>query len=100
MPEERDVLDEHKSVTAKDETITLTQAQETQQRPKRRKSITGKALPSKARLRFLGIAMIVVVSLSAGFLGGWLGSTHIDNASQSIEKQQVVLQTQSQLISS
>lgn len=54
---------------------------------------------SKVRLRFLATALLVIVSASAGFLGGWLGSRS-DDDDQSVQKQQVVLKTQGQLISS
>src|SRR5690348_12241341 len=55
--------------------------------------------PSKAQLRFLAVAMLVILSGSAGFAGGWLGSRHIDDSNQNIQKQQVVLKTQGDLIS-
>lgn len=55
---------------------------------------------SAVRLRFLGVAMLVIVSGSAGFLGGWLGNKASgEDASQDVHKQQVVLKTQGQLIS-
>ena len=54
--------------------------------------------PSRAKLRFLGAAALVIVSASAGFAGGWLGTRNTD--SQTIQKQQVVLESQGQLISS
>jgi serine protease Do len=54
---------------------------------------------SGTKLRFLGVALIVIVSASAGFLGGWLGNRTGDDASSDITKQQVVLKTQGQLIS-
>lgn len=55
--------------------------------------------PSAMKLRFLATAMLVIVSVSAGFLGGWLGS-RADDDNQNVQKQQVVLKTQGQLISS
>lgn len=55
--------------------------------------------PSAMKLRFLATAMLVIVSVSAGFLGGWLGS-RADDDNQSVQKQQVILKTQGQLISS
>ena len=54
--------------------------------------------PSKVELRFLSAAALVFVSAAAGFAGGWLGTRSDD--SQTIEKQQVVLESQGQLISS
>jgi serine protease Do len=56
------------------------------------------AAPSRFKLWFLGAAALVIVSASAGFAGGWLGVRN--NDSQTIEKQQVVLKSQGQLISS
>lgn len=58
-----------------------------------------KTPPSKTRLRFLGAAALIIVSTSAGFLGGYLGRGQSDDASQNIQQQQVVLKTQGQLIS-
>jgi serine protease Do len=48
----------------------------------------------------LGTALLVIVSVSGGFLGGWLGNNRADDDNQSVQKQQVVLKTQGQLISS
>lgn len=55
--------------------------------------------PSVGKLRFLATAMLVIVSASAGFLGGWLGN-RAEEDSQDVQKQQVTLKTQGQLISS
>jgi S1-C subfamily serine protease len=56
---------------------------------------------SGAKLRFLVVALLVAVSGSAGFLGGWLGnSANNSDDSSNVAKQQVVLKTQGQLISS
>jgi len=52
------------------------------------------------KTRFLGVALLVLVSLSAGFMGGWAGNNSrndIDNASTSV--QQKVIENESQLIS-
>lgn len=54
--------------------------------------------PSRMKLQFLATALLVIVSASAGFLGGWLGNRGADDGS-STQKQQVVLKTQGQLIS-
>jgi serine protease Do len=54
--------------------------------------------PSKTKLRFLAGALLLIVSASAGFAGGWFGNH--DNGSQTIKKQQVVLKSQGELISS
>lgn len=53
---------------------------------------------SVRRLRFLALALFLIVSGSLGFFGGWLGSRK-DSQSEVIQKQQVVLKTQGQLIS-
>jgi len=52
------------------------------------------------KLRFLGAAFLLIVAVSSGFLGGWLGAGSRDNATTTIQKQQVVLKNQGQLISS
>lgn len=54
-------------------------------------------IPS-GRVRFLSIALLLIISGCFGFLGGWLGSKSNDQA-VTTEKQQVVLKTQGQLIS-
>jgi serine protease Do len=51
-----------------------------------------------AKLRVLSLAFLAIVSASAGFLGGWLGSQN-DLSGVSPQNQRVVLQTQGQLIS-
>lgn len=54
----------------------------------------------RGRKRFLTAILIVVVSAVAGFLGGWVATTHFDNETEpTIQKQQVILKTQGQLIS-
>lgn len=55
-------------------------------------------MPGRIKLRFLTTALLVLVSASAGFMGGWLGVRNDDD--ESVQKQQVVLKTQGQLISS
>ncbi len=53
------------------------------------------------RVRFLAAAFLLIISISSGFLGGWLGAqSHDDNSTTSVQKQQVVLKSQGQLISS
>jgi serine protease Do len=54
--------------------------------------------PSPARIRFLTAAFLVIVSISAGFAGGWLGGKGGDGKA-SIQQQQVVLKNQGELIS-
>lgn len=55
--------------------------------------------PGKVKLRFLSTALLVIVSASAGFAGGWLGSRG-EGGKTSIQQQQVVLKSQGELISS
>jgi len=50
------------------------------------------------KLRFLTAALLVLVSGSAGFLGGWLGNQQDDD--DTVQQQQVVLKSQGELISS
>lgn len=52
-------------------------------------------IPS-GRVRFLSIALLLILSSTLGFFGGWLGSRS-DKTSE--QKQQVILKTQGQLIS-
>ncbi|HEY5667543.1 MAG TPA: trypsin-like peptidase domain-containing protein [Candidatus Saccharimonadales bacterium] len=52
-----------------------------------------------ARLRFLSVAALIIISMTAGFAGGYLGRGASDET-QAVQKQQVVLKTQGQLISS
>jgi serine protease Do len=53
--------------------------------------------PSSARIRFLSLAALVMICVGAGFAGGFLG---VDNTKTTIQKQQVVLKSQGELISS
>lgn len=53
------------------------------------------AAPS-GRIRFLSIALLLILSSCFGFFGGWMSSRSNDSTEQ---KQQVVLKTQGQLIS-
>lgn len=54
--------------------------------------------PGPIKLRFLSLAMLAIVSVAAGFAGGWFGAR--DDGTQTIQKQQVVLKSQGDLISS
>lgn len=56
--------------------------------------------PTLVKFRFLAVAALIIVSTSAGFAGGYLGRNRGDDSSQNVQKQQVVLRTQGQLISS
>jgi len=53
--------------------------------------------PDHPKVRFLAMAMIIILSIAGGFLGGWLAQDHTQQTT--IEKQQVVLKTQGQVIS-
>ncbi len=55
---------------------------------------------SGRRIRMTAGALLIIISVSAGFLGGWLGGRQQDNSQTTIQKQQVVLENQGQLISS
>lgn len=56
------------------------------------------AKPGSIKLGILSTAFLVLVSGSAGFAGGWLGSRDNEGAT-TVERQQVVLKSQGQLIS-
>jgi S1-C subfamily serine protease len=59
-----------------------------------------KTLPADhPRVRLLGGVLLIIISASAGFLGGWAGSGEKDSGQTTIQKQQVVLENQGQLIS-
>lgn len=50
------------------------------------------------RVRFLSLAFLLIVSMATGFLGGWFGARN--RSDTTIQKQEVVLKSQAQLISS
>jgi S1-C subfamily serine protease len=52
------------------------------------------------KIKFLAMALLLIVSLGMGFLGGWLASRDKVSNGTSIETQQVVLKSQGELISS
>ncbi len=54
-------------------------------------------IPSQ-RVKILSITFLLLISGCFGFLGGWLGS-HADDKTATTEKQQVVLKSQGELIS-
>lgn len=54
--------------------------------------------PSGFKLRFLSVAALIILSIGAGFAGGWFGSR--GDTQQTIQQQQVVLKSQGELISS
>ena len=51
------------------------------------------------KFRLLAGVLLIIVSVSAGFLGGWAGSSEQNDSQTTIQKQQVVLENQGQLIS-
>ncbi|HEY1835793.1 MAG TPA: trypsin-like peptidase domain-containing protein [Candidatus Saccharimonadales bacterium] len=52
------------------------------------------------KIKFLAVALLLIVSIAAGFLGGWLGAASKDNSdSNSVAAQKEVVLSQSQLIS-
>lgn len=52
---------------------------------------------SPSKIRFLSIAMLVILCASAGFAGGWLGTR--EQGETTVQQQQVVLKNQGELIS-
>jgi serine protease Do len=52
-----------------------------------------------AKVRTFALILLTLVGAAAGFFGGWLGSRHTNDGT-TIERQQVVLKTQGELISS
>ncbi len=53
------------------------------------------------KVRFLGMTFLFLMAASSGFLGGWLGAQSRDDTSSTVvQKQQVVLKSQGELISS
>ena len=54
--------------------------------------------PEHPKVKFLAMATLLIVSVAAGFFGGW-ASSRDKPATTSIETQQVVLKTQAELIS-
>jgi S1-C subfamily serine protease len=60
-----------------------------------------KSLPADhPRVRMLAGVLVIIIAASAGFLGGWAGNSERDDSQTTIQKQQVVLENQGQLISS
>lgn len=65
-------------------------------RPPERRAKLG---PDHARVRLIAGAALLIVSASAGFLGGWAGSNTHNSSEAILQKEPVVLQNQGQLIS-
>lgn len=56
--------------------------------------------PESPKIKFLAMATLLVVSASSGFLGGWFAArSNADGGGTTVQKQQVVLKTQGQVIS-
>ncbi len=53
--------------------------------------------PDHPKVRFLAMALLLIVSIASGFLGGWLASKN-NPAVTPIQKQQVILKGQGELI--
>lgn len=54
--------------------------------------------PDHPRVKFLAMAVLLIVSLGSGFLGGWLAGRDRSTVPTSTEKQQVILKSQGELI--
>ncbi|HUC89457.1 MAG TPA: trypsin-like peptidase domain-containing protein [Patescibacteria group bacterium] len=54
--------------------------------------------PDHPKIRFLAMALLILISTAAGFAGGWLGQR--GTTKTTIQNQQVVMKTQGQVISS
>jgi serine protease Do len=55
--------------------------------------------PDHPRVRFLALALLLIMSIGFGFLGGWLGAKHQADSGATIETQQVILKSQGDLLS-
>lgn len=53
--------------------------------------------PEHPKIRFLAMATLIIISLAAGFLGGWLASKDQAAVTQ-VGKQQIILKSQGELI--
>jgi S1-C subfamily serine protease len=74
-----------------DKAAASTSAQKTQ-------ATTASSLePDSSRIKFLAMATLLILSSSTGFLGGWLANKY-QSPGTTIEKQQVVLKSQGQVI--
>jgi serine protease Do len=54
--------------------------------------------PEHPKIKFLAMAALVIISASAGFLGGWLGTKDRATVINPVERQQIVLKSQGELI--
>lgn len=87
MPEEKDVEPE-KEQSAQQNSSELT-AKERLER----------VLPEHRKVKILGVAMLLIVSLATGFLGGWLGASSRDDNGLAPNTQKQVVLSEGQLIS-
>lgn len=55
--------------------------------------------PNHPKVRLLGGVFLIIICAAAGFLGGWAGNSGRSNDDTTIQKQQVVLENQGDLIS-
>ena len=62
------------------------------------KSVSAPSGPDSTRVKFFAMATLLILSVSAGFLGGWFGGRY-QTPSSTIEKQQVILKSQGEVIS-
>ena len=61
--------------------------------------IMDRPMPSEHRIRNLALICLLILGVGSGFLGGWVESHYKDNSATNIQKQQIVLKNQGQLIS-
>src|SRR5690606_28855966 len=54
--------------------------------------------PEHPRIRFLAMATLVIISLSSGFLGGWLAAKEGVIEDAKVEKERIILQSQGELL--
>lgn len=54
--------------------------------------------PDHPKIKFLAMALLLIVSIASGFLGGWLAGKGDTQIITPIEKQQVILKSQGELI--
>jgi serine protease Do len=59
-----------------------------------------KKTASPVKLKFLSAAALVVLSVAAGFAGGWMGADRSNGDMESVKEQRVILKSQGELISS
>lgn len=57
------------------------------------------ASPDHPKVKLLFVALVFLVVLSLGFLGGWLGAKQANDGTDSAQKEQVILEGQGDLIS-